>query len=172
MDTDTGKPWDGAWQGAMGGDYIAAVELGDSTPTVRISATIKKRIASMGDGDAPGRERDRLVIYFHGSDRGWILNRTNATCIAAMFGERTGGWIGKRVTLCAELVQVGPKKEQGIRIVGSPDLEAPVMAVVKLPRRRPLQRRLVPTGNRSGTRSEVEDDDEHTPAEHARGEGL
>jgi hypothetical protein len=39
------------------------------------------------------------VIYFRGSEKGFALNSTNGKTIAALYGNYTEGWAGKRITL-------------------------------------------------------------------------
>jgi hypothetical protein len=128
------------------GEYIAAVEIGDKRPTVTIDRVEKRRIASVAMEGEQSKEKDRAVVFFQGKDRGWVLNKTNALSLAAMFGNETEAWKGKRVTLYAELVQAGRKHELGIRVAGSPDLEAPVSFDLVLPRKRPKKVTLEVTG--------------------------
>ena len=130
------------------GDYISGAALGSKTPTLRIEKIQIERLPAIGkdNGGEPSEERDRPVVYFEKLAKGWVLNRTNACCLAAMFGPTAGAWIGKRVTLVAEMVRVGPKSELGIRVKGSPDLTKPVRATIELPRKKPTYRDLVPTG--------------------------
>lgn len=154
---DDGRPFSGHWKSAMGGDYLAAIEFDGRTPTFTIAAArlipleVRKMDGDSRDGDT-AKVRDKLILFFDPAQvsKGWVMNKTNAVCLAAMFGDVVGGWIGKRVTLCTEMVQVGPKKELGIRVVGSPDLTAPLKAKIELPRRRPVFRDLVPTGQQRG----------------------
>lgn len=146
-----GHEFGGHWKAALRGDYIAAVELDGETPTITIRAArlIPLEVRKLGKDEREGEtaaKKDKLVLFAEGESRGWVLNRTNATCLAAMFGDTVAGWVGKRVTICAEMVQVGPKKDLGIRIVGSPDIDRTVRAKIELPRRKPLFRDLVPTG--------------------------
>jgi len=81
--------------------------------------------------------KEKGVIHFKETDRGFVVNRTNAEALAAMFGRETEAWIGKRVKLAAIEVQFGTEKVPGIRVVGSPDIAAPVTFELKLPRKRP-----------------------------------
>ena len=136
------------------GDYIAAVEFEGKTPTMTITALERVKLESLkmgGDDDgAPAKMKERGVLHFRETDRGWVLNRTNIECLIALFGDRTGAWEGKRVTLFATPVQCGPKKELGIRIKGSPDISEPVTATIKLPRRRPVEITMHPTAKPTG----------------------
>ena len=123
------------------GDYVSAVELGEKTPTLTIAGV--KIVKLEGDD---GRVKDRGVVSFKETDRGWVLCKTSAMCVAAMFGNETDGWIGKHVTLKSELVQVGPEKKPGIRVKGSPDIAAPVLVTIKLPKRKAYTVTLEKTG--------------------------
>lgn len=122
------------------GDYISAVELGDKTPTLTVKGV---DIAKLEGED--GRVRDRGVVRFAETDRGWVLCKTNAICLAAMFGNDTQEWTGKRVTLYGTEVQVGKGTAPGIRVKGSPDIAGPVDASIKLPKRRPFVMKLQKT---------------------------
>lgn len=141
---------DMSYKGLFRGDYIAAAEFGGREPTLTIAHVQFERLPSLGKGDTDGaeaQEKDRAVVYFEGMDRGWVLNRTNAECLGAMFGSVLRYWIGKRVTLVAEQVRVGPKTELGIRVKGSPDMTAAtIKAKIELPRKKPIWRDLVRTG--------------------------
>lgn len=134
------------WKALFKGDYIAAVELGDKRPTLTISDV---KLCKLEQED--GRQKDKGIVSFREVDRGWVLNRTNATCLAAMFGEDTEQWIGKRVTLFSTPVKFGPKVEPGIRVAGSPDLAADLDVTVKLPKKKPIVMRMTVTGKGAQT---------------------
>jgi len=142
------------------GDYIAAVELPEGREVTRTIRDV--RMVAMEQSD--GTVKEKPVCYFRESDRGWVLNRTNAECLAAMFGEDTADWSGSRVTIHREQVSLGREKVPGIRVVGSPDLDRPVRAEVKLPRRKPRKVTLRVTGD--GKRSAPEPDGRPVPPEY------
>jgi hypothetical protein len=131
------------WEAMFKGDYLAAAEFGSREPTFTIADV---RLVAMPD-EKTGRDKDKGTVFFEEIPRGWVLCKTTAQCLAAMFGPETEGWKGKRVTLRAELVQFGRERVPGIRVKGSPDLAAPVTASVKLPRKKPQEVRLVVTGS-------------------------
>lgn len=133
------------YRAGFAGEYLAAAELGTHRPTVKIGGA---KLVEMDD-EKTGRTKKRLVISFEGKDRGLVLCRTNAICIAAMFGPETDGWVGKRITLYAAQVQFGRETVPGIRIAGSPDLEKPLDVEVKLPKKRPMTVTMQPTGSKS-----------------------
>lgn len=133
------------------GEYITAAELVGKTPTLTINKVVLEKVESLKIVDSEeggGKMKDRIVIYFRESKsgRGWLLNRTNAEALKAMWGRETNDWIGKRVTLFAQQVRVGRKMEPGIRVKGSPDLAEPLTFELKLPRKKAMPTTLVPTG--------------------------
>lgn len=133
--------------------YIAAAELVGKKPmTVTISKVVLEKVESMkvNDDEGGGKLKDRVVVYFaeSKSGRGWLLNRTNCEAIKELWGRETDNWIGKRITLHATNVRVGPKMEPGIRVFGSPELTEPRTFQLKLPRKKPIPVTLVPTGKR------------------------
>lgn len=135
------------------GQFIKAAEFGTGETPAQPTWTIKNVVLeklesiSMNDTDgAAGKLKTKGVIYFAEVDRGWVTNRTNLECLAALFGNETNDWIDKRVTLYAADVRVGSKMDIGIRIKGSPDLEKEITVSVKLPRRKPQPYKLIPTG--------------------------
>lgn len=132
-------------------DYISASELiGKDDVTLTIGSVTLEKVESLkqGDDEGQGKMKDRIVIRFKGtkSDRGWLLNKTNALCIVQMWGRETTAWIGKRITIYSTMVRVGSKMENGIRVKGSPDLAEPLTFSLKLPRKKPIPTTLVPTG--------------------------
>jgi len=126
------------------GEYVAAVEFQGKQPILTV-----KSLALVTMENEKG-VRERGVIHFQETDRGWVLNRTNAEALAAMFGRETEAWVGKRVKLAAVEVQFGKERVPGIRVVGSPDIPRPVTFELKLPRKRPVKVTLLATGASAG----------------------
>jgi hypothetical protein len=126
------------------GDYIAAVELPENREVTR---TIREvRLVQMESEDGVS---EKPVCFFAETHRGWVLNRTNAECLAGMFGEETSRWQGKRVTLYRTTVQLGRERVPGIRVAGSPDIDRDITVKVKLPRRKPQPMTMRRTGDES-----------------------
>lgn len=63
------------------------------------------------------------VLSFRETPMELVLNKTNGECLKGMFGRRTGGWVGRRVTFFPETVKAFGAKKLAIRVLGSPDLE-------------------------------------------------
>lgn len=133
------------WKSMFKGDYIAAVEFDGKSPTLTVAEV---RMAKLEGED--GRQKDKGVVFFKETDRGWVLCKTNAMCLAAMFGDQVEGWTGKRVTLFATDVKVGPETKPGIRVKGSPDIDKTLNVEIKLPKRKPFQMQLAPTKTSTG----------------------
>jgi hypothetical protein len=85
-----------------------------------------------------GAERLRPIMAFAGARKELVLNRTNVTCLAAMWGEESDAWVGKRVTLHP----VDYEGKLAIRVRGSPDLAGPVDVRLILPKKRPFTMRM------------------------------
>jgi hypothetical protein len=68
------------------------------------------------------------VIYFHEHTKGVILNKTNATVIAKLYGddEPEADWLGKTVSLFTEMVRNPQTGERGpaIRVQAPPKKKA------------------------------------------------
>lgn len=128
------------------GRFIKAAEFKGREVTLTISAL---DLVDLPQDTGP--EKARGVISFRESKKQWVLNRTNAVCLKEMFGRETDAWLGKRVTLYPAQASFGRERVLAVRVKGSPDIAAPVDAEIKLPRRKPVQMRLVPTGKKQGS---------------------
>lgn len=137
------------------GQYITAAELVGKEATVTIGRVVLEKVESMkvSDDAGAGKLKDRWIVYFDGSksDRGWLLNRTNAECIKALWGREVDDWVGHKITLHTQQVRVGPKMEPGIRVKGTPEIDKPLTFDLKLPRKKAVPYTLVPTGKRKDT---------------------
>ncbi len=149
----------GTWQEYFKGAYITALEFKGKQPTLTVTKVEGVDVANPDTGEI----KQKLVLRWKEVERGMIVNRSNACAIAAMFGDETSAWVGKRLSLRAEEVQVGPKRELGIRVYGSPDIQSPVTATVVLPRKKPRQVILQPTGK--GAKPAQEPDNERNPGQ-------
>ena len=101
-----------------------------------------------------GGEKERGIIYFRETQRQLALNRTNGECLKAMFGKRVKDWVGKQITLVPEIAKFGKDNVDAIRIKGSPSLEHSVDVEIRMPKRKPQKRTLVPTGKNQSTQQQ------------------
>ena len=56
------------------------------------------------------------VLYFKGTDKGLILNRTNANTIGKAYGQDTSAWKDKRITLFGAETDFGGETVSCIRV--------------------------------------------------------
>lgn len=130
------------------GRFAKGAELKGREATLTISKVVLDK--ELKDDKRPG---GAPVISFKERPKQWVLNKTNAHCLKAMFGRDTEQWIGKRVTLHAPSMPdpFNPGETiTPIRVKGSPDIDRPVVAEFTLGRQRRQTRvTLVPTGQRA-----------------------
>jgi hypothetical protein len=117
-------------------------------PTFRIAEVRREEVE---DPEKPQQRRQKLVIYgltLQGRERPWIVCKTSAILLAAMFGDDVDGWPGRAVTVgFDDTVTVDGKKVGGVRPIGAPDLPREMTVQVKLPRRKAKPHTLRPTGD-------------------------
>ena len=121
--------------------FIKAGEFGGKPVTLTITHVELNDL----EGE-DGKAETKAIISFKETKRQWVLIKTNAQCLLAMFGADTDGWLGRRVTLYPERDSSG-LSDSGlcIRVKGSPDIKQPITAQIKLPRRKPREVKLIPT---------------------------
>jgi hypothetical protein len=56
------------------------------------------------------------VVYFHGHDKGLILNPTNNKKLIEMYGPESNAWTGKSIVLFPVMVDVRGEMKLGLRI--------------------------------------------------------
>lgn len=76
-----------------------------------VSVTISRiNYEKMSDGS------DKPVVYFMGKEKGLVLNKTNATTIADMYGNDTDAWTNAQITLGTIWTDFQGKQVQAIRV--------------------------------------------------------
>lgn len=101
--------------------FVKAGLLQGKPVTLTISEV---KLEELPDEKGKNGKRTKGIISFRERDLELVLNKTNGECLKGMFGRRTGGWEGKRVTLYPKMVDAFGDEVLAIRILGSPDLEA------------------------------------------------
>ncbi len=125
------------------GRFLASPDLGKNEVTVKIESVTSEAVRD----DEKGTERKRWILYFEGKDKGMLLNKTNALLIAALCrSSMTEDWIGHSITVGVRRVQLGPEMVDGLRVIGSPELTAPLDVPIKMPRKKARTETLAPTG--------------------------
>lgn len=89
--------------------YIKASDIGQG----QYRLTIKNlSYEDMADGEK------KWVIYFNGTNKGLVLNRTNANALEWLYGDETDNWIGKAVEVYTEMTTYMGKAGLGVRLRG------------------------------------------------------
>ncbi len=99
------------WKAMMERDYLFAFDLQGRD----VAVTIEKVTAGQLVGEG-GRKTKKPVCYFKGKSKPLALNSTNCKTIAALYGNDTEGWLGKRVTLYPTVTQFGGVDVECIRV--------------------------------------------------------
>lgn len=87
--------------------YVRACDLQGQDRTLAISSVVM---------DDVGDHEPKPVVYFNGTDKGLVLNKTNANVIAGLYGPNTDGWIGQRITLFPTQTDFQGKQVECIRV--------------------------------------------------------
>lgn len=101
---------------AFPSNYLKAADLQGRHVAVVISNVVMEDV---GDDNKP-------VVYFRGTQKGVVLNKTNANNIAVLYGDDTDAWIGQTVTLFPAMVDFQGRSVEAIRIRGPMTPQQPV----------------------------------------------
>ena len=74
--------------------YVKGEDLKEREVTLTIKGVTMEKMMP-----TPGEETEEMVVWFNGTDKGYVLNQTNARTIAKLYGDDTDDWPGKRITL-------------------------------------------------------------------------
>lgn len=99
------------------GNHLKCADLKGKDVSLVIASTSLEKV---GDDH-------KLVVYFRGTDRDLVLNKTNANCIAQMYGDETDNWAGRKITIIPTQTEYAGKTVPAIRIKLMPP---PVQQVV------------------------------------------
>lgn len=91
-------------------DYVGAWDLNGKDAVVTIA---KVAPVVLNNGKTKNK---KPVLWFVGAEKGLPLNKTNAKCIAAMYGNDTEQWIGKRIAIYGTKTDVGGEQVDCIRV--------------------------------------------------------
>jgi hypothetical protein len=129
------------------GKFLTGPECAEQ-PTFKITAVREEQVE---DPEKPKQFRVKVVIYglfLRDRERPWIVCKSSAIMLAALFGEDHTRWVGRHVTLRFDPeISVDGRKVGGARPLGSPELERPITVSIKLPRRKATKHELIPTGD-------------------------
>ena len=92
-------------------EYLYSFHLGGREVTITMSKVEAGEL--VGEG---GRKAKKPLVYFEGKEKPLALNKTNARTIAALYGNDTKGWIGKKIAIYPTTTQMGGKVVDCIRV--------------------------------------------------------
>lgn len=99
------------WRAMFDRDFVGSWDLAGRDVTVTIKSAKAEQLNVQG-----GRKSKKPVLHFVEAEKGLALNKTNAKVIAAMYGNDTREWVGKRITLYPTTTQFGDQRVDCIRI--------------------------------------------------------
>ena len=106
--------------------WIKAADLGGKRVLLRMAAVDVEKVG----------EKKLPVLYFQGTEKGLVLNATNANMIAEITGTNdTDDWRGHQIVLFMAKVDFGGKRVEAIRVDHPPAKAAP--AAASMPTRKP-----------------------------------
>ncbi len=101
------------WKSMVDRDFMFAFDLQGKDVTVTIDRVIGGELTGPG-----GKKSKKPLCSFRESKSGkpLAMNATNCKSVAALYGNDTDGWVGKRVTLYPTTTQMGGETVECIRV--------------------------------------------------------
>lgn len=93
---------------AFPSNYIKAADLKGRQVSVKMDRAEYEMI---------GNDK-KLILYFVGKEKGMVLNKTNASNIATVYGDDTDDWRGQEIVLFEAMVDFQGKTVPAIRVKG------------------------------------------------------
>jgi hypothetical protein len=90
--------------------WVRAADLNGHDVRVTMRALVVENIGQ------PPKNEDKPILYFQKTEKGLVLNKTNAMIIASIYGPDTDNWMGKPVTLYATKVRAFGAVHDVIRV--------------------------------------------------------
>jgi hypothetical protein len=87
--------------------FLKAGDLQDRNVAVTMSHVA---LEDVGDSER------KPVLYFHGKNKGLVLNKTNSRLIAGIYGDDTENWDGKSLVLFPAMVDFRGDQVEAIRV--------------------------------------------------------
>lgn len=92
--------------------YIKAADLRGKRVPVTIES-IDPRGELKGKN---GKSETKPIVTLKGKDKEWVLNKTNASAIAKVYGNEVTSWLGKTVVLYGTRIQAGGEEVDAVRV--------------------------------------------------------
>ncbi len=94
------------------GKYAKASDLRDASATVVIEAINPEEELVM----TGGKKDVKPCLRLRGKQKAFVLNKTNARAIAAVYGTNPNDWIGKAIVIAPRMVEAHGKMVEAIRV--------------------------------------------------------
>lgn len=107
-------------------DYLKADDFGGIEGRPVLATISHTTIETMNDNT------QKICLHLRDYDKGILLNKTNATTIAAYAGPDTDEWGGKQVVIYVAMVDYQGKSTEGIRLRQPKNKPAPAQAPVQI----------------------------------------
>ena len=103
---------------ALPSKYLSAADVGNQTFKLVVANVVMEKMDDDG--------KMKPVMSFHNTQKGLPINATNWDNMASVYGDESGGWIGKQVELYTEATRMMGQPTRGVRIrpVAGPDTAA------------------------------------------------
>jgi hypothetical protein len=91
--------------------YVTAADLGGKPLTLTIKGVTLEEMVTHSN-----QKVQKPVVWFEKAGKGFVINLTNARIIAALYGDETDGWTGKRITIYPTRVRAFGEMQDAIRV--------------------------------------------------------
>jgi hypothetical protein len=91
---------------AFPSNYLKATDFTDGPALLVMDRT---EIETIGDDR-------KMILYFHGREKGLVCNKTNANTIADLYGDDTEAWHGREIVLFEAYVDFQGKSVPAVRV--------------------------------------------------------
>lgn len=91
--------------------YVAAADLNGKPVTLTIKNVTQEEMLTHDN-----QKVKKPVVWFEKAIKGFVLNRTNAMIIAALYSDETDNWPGNRITIYPTQVRAFGKMQDCIRV--------------------------------------------------------
>ncbi len=102
---------------AFPSNYIKASDLNGKPWDMKIRTVAMEDLGQGSDKDS------KPVVYFDGAQKGLVLNKTNATNIAKVYGDDTGNWTGKDIQVFPTTTEFKGETVDAIRVRVVPEAQ-------------------------------------------------
>jgi hypothetical protein len=90
--------------------YVKSSDLNGKDVTLTID---RVTVEDLGEG---AKKETKPILYFRGTEKGMVCNKTNANTICRLYGPETDNWIGKRILVGTSWVDFAGDQVLALRV--------------------------------------------------------